>query len=268
MVLRIAVIVATYNARRNLARCLDSVLAQTAPAVDVLVSDGGSTDGTQAVIERYADRLAWWRSGPDGGIYDAWNRALAARGGVDWVCFLGADDALCDPTVVERLLPVLRTAAPAHRLVYGDVEVTDQDGRVLAVLSEPWARARRRIRHTLTIPHPGLMHHRSLFDLRGPFDPAFAMAGDYEMVLREIPHTAPLHVSGLRVARWQEGGVTTRLSAVRRATRERNAALAKNGLPPAPWFLRSGAQDLIRLSLRQLVGERAMRAVQRLYRRF
>jgi glycosyltransferase involved in cell wall biosynthesis len=263
---QIAVIVATRNAARNLDRCLTSILEQTATGVRAIVVDGGSTDGTRAIIERHADRLAWWRSEPDRGIYDAWNAGLAQAGDAQWICFLGADDAFSAPDVVERLAPVLATAAPAHRLVYGDVEITRADGQVIAVLSEPWERARRRIGQTLTIPHPGLMHHRSIFETRGVFDAGFRVAGDYEFILRELPYSVPLHVPGLRVARWQEGGVTTRLSTALNACRERNAALAKNGYPPPSWFMRSGAQDIARAGIQRVLGGRAMRRLQRWYR--
>lgn len=265
--MRVAVIVATYNAAANLPRCIESILGQTAPGVGAIVVDGGSTDATRQILEHYADRLLWWCSEPDGGIYDAWNKGLAARGEADWICFLGADDAFCDPSAVEALLPTLATAAPAHRLVYGDLEVTDGDDRLLDVRHEPWERARRRIGETLTIPHPGLMHHRSIFDLRGGFDAGFRMAGDYDLVLRELAHTEPLHVPGRRVVRWQEGGVTTDASMAGVATQERNRALRQNGYPPASWYMRSGLADRVRFLLRRLLGTRHVRNLQRLWRR-
>ena len=81
------------NGAETIQRCLDSVLAQQAGLAEIVVVDGASTDGTVAILERNAKRLASWSSEPDRGICDAWNKALARVRG-EWVLFLGADDRL------------------------------------------------------------------------------------------------------------------------------------------------------------------------------
>jgi glycosyltransferase involved in cell wall biosynthesis len=70
---------------------MESILRQDYPNIEHIVLDGGSSDGTVDVLRKYDDRIALWKSEPDRGIYDAWNKGLAlARG--EWICFLGADD--------------------------------------------------------------------------------------------------------------------------------------------------------------------------------
>ncbi|HRE20654.1 MAG TPA: glycosyltransferase, partial [Rhabdaerophilum sp.] len=75
---------------RWIAKALDSILGQGVP-VEVMVADGGSTDGTVEVLERYAPRLAHWRSHRDGGQAAAVNEAVA-RGTAPFVCWLNSDD--------------------------------------------------------------------------------------------------------------------------------------------------------------------------------
>src|SRR5262245_53834223 len=158
---RISVIVAVYNGAATLRQCIDSVANQTYPNRELIVIDGGSTDGTVQILEENASKLTYWESSPDRGIYDAWNKGLdRARG--DWICFLGADDYLWSDTVMERIEPHLRAAAPA-RVVYGRVAVVNKASEVSRYDGIPWEEARRAFEHTMTIPHPGLLHHRVLF---------------------------------------------------------------------------------------------------------
>src|SRR5581483_3718628 len=112
----ITVIVPAFNARATLGRCLDSVLAQSLAAVEVLVIDGGSTDGSVPLLQEYGARLSYWVSEPDRGIYHALNKGLArARG--DWIYILGADDWLWDADVFNRATLHLARAHPPSRIV-------------------------------------------------------------------------------------------------------------------------------------------------------
>ena len=81
--------------------------------MELLIADGGSRDGTRDIIERHADRLAWWVSEPDSGLYNAWNKAIPHAKG-EWICFLGADDVLATSGVVRQMLPFLWSCS-GHR---------------------------------------------------------------------------------------------------------------------------------------------------------
>src|SRR6185295_4400277 len=82
-----------FNAAAVLDRALASVLRHRSAALELVVIDGQSTDGTVSILERHAGDIDHWRSEPDSGIYDAMNKALAVATG-DWLMFLGADDEL------------------------------------------------------------------------------------------------------------------------------------------------------------------------------
>ena len=94
---RLSIIVATWNAVRTFERCIASIEDQTFTDWELLIPDGGSTDGTADLIGKHERSIAWWQSGRDGGIYDAWNQALGrARG--EYVCFLSAGSTTRGPT--------------------------------------------------------------------------------------------------------------------------------------------------------------------------
>jgi len=90
---KISIVIVTYNAAETLQKCLDSIYAQTYPAIEIVIIDGASTDDTKAILEANADRIAFWKSEKDAGIYDAMNKALKHITG-QWIYFLGADDEL------------------------------------------------------------------------------------------------------------------------------------------------------------------------------
>lgn len=113
---RASVIVPAYNAGRYLAEALDSALAQTLPAHEILLIDDGSTDDTPAVAARYAGRVVHVRQ-PNRGVSAARNAGIDRATG-DWLAFLDADD-LWDPRFLERVRPVC-LSAPRPALVFTD----------------------------------------------------------------------------------------------------------------------------------------------------
>ena len=91
----ISVIIVVLNGEKTLRRAIESVINQTYENTELLIVDGGSTDGTLEIIEAYRDQLNYFISKKDEGIYDAMNHALENCSG-DWCLYLGCDDALLD----------------------------------------------------------------------------------------------------------------------------------------------------------------------------
>lgn len=261
----ISLVVATLNAARTLPRCLDSLRAQTFRAFEVIVVDGASSDGTVELLRAAGDVVAEWRSAPDGGIYAAWNRALPlARG--EWIAFLGADDWLWDAGALERLAPALRTAMPRHAIVYGRIRWIDGAGRLVEELGEPWEACRERFRSHACLPHPGLMHHRSVFEKHGTFDASLKLAADYDLLLRVLKQGDALFVPSVTAGvGW--GGRSTRPENFALSLREMELVLRRHGLRPPPlawawWNFLARAY----LLLRSIIGERGAQRLADLYR--
>jgi glycosyltransferase involved in cell wall biosynthesis len=91
----LSVVIVTFDAAETLQLCLNSIYRQAYTAIEIVVIDGKSTDGTVEILKANDHRIHYWRSESDKGIYDAMNKALRYATG-DWLYFLGADDELLD----------------------------------------------------------------------------------------------------------------------------------------------------------------------------
>ena len=262
---KISIIIATFNAASTLARALQSVRVQTYGHYELIIADGASTDGTVEIIKSHGNLITRWLSEPDSGVYDAWNKGLKLATG-EWICFLGADDRFFSPAVLQDLSAHLATAYPPYRVVYGQVVGMRDDGEVVFTAGEPWSKAKLTFRSYDNLPHPGLMHHRSLFDIHGLFDERFRFAADYELLLRELKANDALFVPVTTVAMGQ-GGLTTTPENFKLMLAETEQALARHGFRPPPlrwayWKTRAHMY----LWLHRLVGDRRARMLADIYR--
>lgn len=260
----ISIIIATLNCVHTLQQCLDSVARQTYSPLELIVIDGGSTDGTIDILQTNTPRISYWESEKDRGICHAWNKGVSHAHG-DWLCFLGADDRLWNDDVLERVARYLRDAYPSFRVVYGKVAVTNNLGEILKIDGRPWEQCRADYRWQMTIPHPGTFQHRKLFDDRG-FDESFRVAGDYEFLLRELKDHDARFVDVL-VAGMRFGGVSTMPKYMPLSVSELARAQRKNGVPTGSlkWqWLR--LRVIMRLWLIRLLGERGAYSITDVYR--
>ena len=99
----VSVITVVYNNAAAIRKTVDSFFAQTWAKKEYVVIDGGSTDGTVDVIREYADRLAYWCSEPDEGLYHAMNKGIEHCKG-DWIMVLNSGDLLAFPDSLERAI--------------------------------------------------------------------------------------------------------------------------------------------------------------------
>jgi glycosyltransferase involved in cell wall biosynthesis len=232
----ISIIIASLNCSQSLMRCLKSIWEQTYEHKQLIVMDGGSTDGSVEILMAHQDKITYWDSGPDRGIYHAWNKALAHANG-EWICFLGADDYFWKPQVLEELRPHLIKAEEQNiRIVYGKIAKLDDKGHVVTTAGKPWKKIHWQMRHGMpvSLPHSGLMHHRKLFEDHGLFDESFKIAGDYEFLLRELKTNHALYADGILTVGFQMGGTAD--SSPVQSHWEIARARQKNGLRRLSWL--------------------------------
>lgn len=185
----ISILIVCRNPGPRLRAALDSLWGQQNAAVEIVVVDGASTDGTAEWLAENRSRLAACLSEPDHGIYDAMNKAVAQATG-EWILFLGADDRLAAPDVLARAAAELsRTTAS---VLVGEARY--DDGR-----RYPFAGVHAAIRRNF-VHHQAAFYRRELFTRHGAFDPSLRIQADYDYNLRLLRAGAtfaplPLHIS-------------------------------------------------------------------------
>jgi glycosyltransferase involved in cell wall biosynthesis len=179
----VSVITPSFQQGRFLERTLESVARQgtgsLAGAVEHIVMDGGSTDGTLTILERWSDRIVF-HSEPDGGQTAAINAGIAqARGEI--LAYLNSDDTYCDGAIAAALDAFERH--PDADVVYGAAQFIDAADRVLARYpTEEFSLDRLKLFCFLC--QPAVFFRREFFERVGPFDPRFDHCLDYEYWLR------------------------------------------------------------------------------------
>jgi glycosyltransferase involved in cell wall biosynthesis len=265
---RLSIVIAVRNAASAVSTTLTSVLAARGDAAEVVVIDGASSDGTRRVLAEHAADLAYWVSEPDRGIYHAWNKALVhARG--EWLWFLGAGDELPALLSMPELVSDLESV-PRHVLIaYGIAEfaeIADPKGSSIR-LGEPWADVKHVLRETIPFAHGATFHRRALFERHGPFDERYRIAGDYELLLRELVQHDPVFIPRV-VVRIAPGGVSSTAPHDGRRVWERHRAQRVHGLTLLPeWASPTVIRVAIRSWLVRRFGEEGADRVRSLYRR-
>ena len=103
----ISIVTINLNNKDGLQKTIESVINQTAfNEIEYIIIDGGSTDGSVEIIEKYKDYLDYWCSEPDDGIFDAFNKAIPHISG-EYTLYLNSGDYLCENNVIEKVIPLL-----------------------------------------------------------------------------------------------------------------------------------------------------------------
>ncbi len=195
----LSVILVCKNPGRRLPAALASVWNQRNASAELIVVDGGSTDGTHAWLESHRTQIATLIAEPDRGVYDAMNKGVAAARG-EWVLFLGADDRLAGEDVLAEAAGWLRQTEAG---VLGG-EAAFADGRIYRFRRETNPVARN------FIHHQAAFYRRGLFAEHGVFDPALAVMGDYDFNARLLARGVRFQPIPLRVATCGAGGLSDR----------------------------------------------------------
>ena len=175
----VSIVTSVWNGAKTIDKTIQSVLEQTYPNIEYIIIDAGSTDDTVEIIKQYEDRIAYWVSEPDKGIYDAWNKSLKIASG-EWIAFLGADDYFM-PNAIEAMTRVAIESSQILDYISGKTELT-KNGKAWKITGEPydWKKFKRYV----CTGHNGALHNKNLFAQYGEYDISFKSAGDYDMLLR------------------------------------------------------------------------------------
>lgn len=229
--MRVSLITVTYNAVQHLRHCLESVLGQDYPALEYIVVDGGSTDGSLPLIRSYGEAIARVISEPDEGIYDAMNKGIGLATG-DIIGLLNADDFYAHEGVISRVVAAFQ-ANPTDT-VFGDLVYVEEDDLDKVVRYYPGRGFHhRKMRRGIMPPHPTFFARRGMYEQYGYFDQHYRICADFDLMLRWFHHheVSYQHIPEVLVKMRTGGASTQGLRSTRMINREILHSLRKNGIP-------------------------------------
>ena len=198
--MKVSLITACYNSAGTIRTAIESVLEQKGVAVEYIVVDGGSNDGTVDILKEYASRpdgpVIKWISERDRGMYDAINKGIAMATG-DIVGILNADDVLASPDTLAHIAQAFGERGTGNEeqveCVYADIRFVKQGDSVEALRAantvrycsaakwKPWM-----FRFGAMVPHPSFYVRRECFARLGGYSLYYRICADFELELRYL----------------------------------------------------------------------------------
>ncbi len=179
----ITIITAVRNGEKTLECTIKSIIDQSYDRIEYIIIDGGSTDGTLDIIRKFADRVDYWVSEPDKGIYDAMNKGIRAATG-DLINLLNADDYL-EPGALQLVSERFMTCR-IPSIIYGNAYYMDEAYGLKALFHSTlsyWL--------GMTVNHQSMFVHKDIYEAIGLYDTRFQLGGDYDFFARSMRHNIP-----------------------------------------------------------------------------
>ena len=229
--MKISIITVAYNSAKTIEDTIQSVVSQDYNAVEYIIIDGGSTDGTMDIVNRYKDQITTIVSEPDKGIYDGMNKGVALATG-EVVGILNSDDFYANPTVLSHIAAKFDSKTDA---VYADLVYVDQietDKVIRKWISGEYEQGA--FKKGWMPPHPTLFVKNEIYKKFGSYSLKLRSAADYEFMLRVI-HKHQIKVNYLPeiIVQMRAGGVSNASLKNRvKANKEDRLAWKMNDLKP------------------------------------
>ena len=199
----ISVITVVRNGESHIEQTITSIVNQTYKHLEYIIIDGNSTDKTVEIIKKYDDKISYWVSEKDGGIYDAMNKGIQKATG-SWLLFINADDFLLDNDTLSEVAPYL--SQTDSLVAYGDVAIIYASGTEI-VRGDEWHNLKDYFLNVrMNISHQGEFHAAKLFENR-LYDTQFKIVADYDILLSYLKYHDAFHIP-LTVAKMRAIGVS------------------------------------------------------------
>lgn len=240
----VSVVIPSLNHARFLREAIDSVLVQDYPRIELIVMDGGSTDGSVQILESYGDRIAYV-SECDGGQAAALERGFGAAQG-EIFAWLNSDDRYCPGAIATGVQALLRE--PRATLAYGEGELIDDRGEVLGPF--PWTQDFDlwRLVHVLDyILQPTVFVRADAWRAVGGLDATLRYGLDWDLWIRLARHGQAVRMREV-IAQAREHGETKTATGGWTRLRELRAVMTRHGAGPwSPGVVVHGLDTLRKL---------------------
>ncbi len=195
---KLSIITINYNNSSGLKKTLESVVCQTFADYEYLIIDGGSTDGSVDVIKQYSDKLNYWVSEPDKGIYNAMNKGIKKAIG-QYCLFLNSGDRLTDRNILNQVFGI----PFSEDIVYGDALIDNMHQSYPEKIKLSYLISK-------SLAHQSTFIRKSLFEKIGLYNEENTIVSDWEFFLKAILlHSCSCrYLKGYIVSKMESGGIS------------------------------------------------------------
>lgn len=173
----VSIITVVYNGVKTIEQTIQSVLNQTYESIEYIIIDGGSTDGTIDIIKNYEEKITYWVSEPDNGLYDAMNKGIIKAKG-KLIGLINSDDWY-EPNAIELIVTAYKNNSD-KRIFHGDrYDVLENGDKVVREFNKSKGKF---IYLGMTYNHPGMFVHHEIYN-EHIYNPELDSLSDYQFVL-------------------------------------------------------------------------------------
>ena len=235
--LKISIITVSFNSAKTIKETIESILIQDYNNIEYIIIDGGSSDETIDIVKSYSEKISYFISEKDDGIYDAMNKGIKAATG-DIVGILNSDDFYPNSFVLSNVAKSFEKYN--CDAVYGDlVYVKAKDATQIKRYWQAGNYNTSKIKNGWMLPHPTFFVKKVMYDRHGLYNSDLKRAADYEMILKLLyKENISVHYIPMILVKMRMGGASnsTFLNRIR-ANKEDGLAWTKNQLNK-PMFVR------------------------------
>jgi len=242
--MKLSIVTAVFNRAQTIGQALETVQQQSYGAIDHVIQDGGSIDGTLGILERMSNADIRIQSAPDAGIYDAINKGIARAEG-EVIGLMHSDDFFADNQVITDVAELFED--PDVDGVYGDLQYVAAEDTTRVI--RHWRSGSydpRKLQQGWMPPHPTVYLRREVFEKFGLYDTSYRIAADYDAMLRYMGKGSIRMAYLPRVmVKMRVGGESNRsLKHIILKSQEDYRALRSNGMGGAGALLRKNLSKI------------------------
>ncbi|MFX0140450.1 MAG: glycosyltransferase family 2 protein [Candidatus Hodarchaeota archaeon] len=180
--MKASIITVSFNSVNTIEDCIMSVANQSYKNIEYIIVDGGSTDGTVDIIKKHANKISFWVSEKDNGIYHAMNKGIHfATGNI--IGIINSDDFYADSFVVDNIIEFI--TKENVDTCYGDLVYVDREDKNRTTrIWKPGKYSKTKFKKGWMPPHPTFFVKNHIYDKYGSFNLKFPVVADYELMLR------------------------------------------------------------------------------------
>lgn len=197
---KISIITVCLNSEKTIEQTIQSVIGQNDENFEYIIIDGGSSDKTLEIIDKYKKDIHRIVSEPDSGIYDAMNKGIALATG-DIIGIINSDDWY-EPEALRMVRECFQKTGA--EVVYGRMNVIGENGERRILIPTDI----RKIRYEMEVPHPTVFIKKDIYDKYGVFQLNYKIASDYELLLRFYTRGVKFIRLDKILANFRSGGIS------------------------------------------------------------